>query len=217
MKVLVFGATGLTGAALTEGLLHDSATTEVVIFVRRTTHIRHPKLSEIIVDFDHLEQHAAAIQGDVVFNCLGTTLAKAGSQQAQQTIDRDYPIAIARLAAKNKVALMISVSSVGTTPKGNFYLKTKAEMEAGITAALGADRCVFMRPSFLVGHRKELRIGERIGLYAMRVIDHILVGSSSKYHSIKIEDLAKAMISIAKGAKSSPTPEYDEIMQLINR
>ena len=217
MKALIFGATGLTGNALCQQLLSDAACTEVVSFVRKATGLQHAKLREIVVDYDRLAQHTHEMTGEVVFNCLGTTLAKAGSQAAQQIIDRDYPIAIAHLAAAQKVPLMVSVSSVGTTPDaGNFYLKTKAEMEAGVVAAIGAQNAFFMRPSFLVGNRKELRIGERIGLFAMLGADLLLVGGLGKYHSIKVTDLAKAMIAIAKGKRpATNAPEYAEIMGLI--
>jgi uncharacterized protein YbjT (DUF2867 family) len=219
MKALIFGATGLTGEALCQQLLIDADCTVVVSFVRKATGLQHPKYREIIANYDRLADHTAEIAGDVVFNCLGTTLAKVGSQAAQQVIDRDYPIAIAHLAAANKVPLMVSVSSVGTTPDtSNFYLKTKAEMEAGVVAAIGVQNTFFMRPSFLVGNRKELRIGERIGLFAMYGVDLVLLGGLRKYHSIQVADLAKAMIQIAKGNRpATQTPEYDEMMRLIKK
>ncbi len=215
MKAIVFGASGLTGEALTAQLLADNSVNEVIVFVRRTSGASHAKLTEIVIDFDKISDSAAAIKGDVVFNCLGTTLAKAGSQAAQQRIDRDYPIAIAQIAAQNNVPLMVSVSSVGTSDSGNFYLRTKAEMEAGVTAAMRAERCIFMRPSMLMGDRKEFRLGEKIGIYAMYGIDYLLFGSLRKYRSMPIPALAKAMINTAKGVKSTiNTPEFDEIMRL---
>jgi putative NADH-flavin reductase len=229
MKVLIFGASGLTGEALSQIALQDKSVTEVVHFVRRATAPNTPKLTEIVVDFNQLEHYAAAIKGDVVFNCLGTTLAKAGTKAAQQVIDRDYPIAIARIAAQNGIPLMISVSSVGTTAadtNSNFYLQTKGEMENGIVAAYTAftpnntgentaAHCFFMRPSFLVGKRKEFRLGERVGLYVMLGADYLLFGSLRKYRSMPIEHLAQAMLHLAKGAQSNTTtPEFDEIMRL---
>ncbi len=215
MKAVIFGASGLTGAALTAQVLAESSVNEVVVFLRRASGMRHAKLTEIIIDFDKMQEHAAQINGDVVFNCLGTTLAKAGSQAAQQRIDRDYPIAVAQIAAANGVPLMVSVSSVGTSESGNFYLKTKAEMEAGVVAAMGANRSVFMRPSMLMGDRKEFRLGEKIGIYAMYGIDYVLLGGLRKYRSMPINALAKAMINVAKGkTPTTNTPEFDEIMRL---
>ncbi len=215
MKIILFGASGLTGAALTTQALADPTITEVVVFVRRASGESHAKLTEVVIDFDKMQDYANLIKGDVVFNCLGTTLAKAGSKAAQQRIDRDYPIVIAQIAAANHVPLMVSVSSVGTSDSGNFYLKTKAEMEAGVVAAMGVERCVFLRPSMLVGDRKEFRLGELIGIYAMYGIDYLLLGGLRKYRSMPIPALAKAMLNLAKGKKSNTnTPEFDEIMRL---
>ena len=79
MKALIIGATGATGKDLVNVLLQDNTYTEVVIFVRRPTKITHPKLEEILTDFDDLEKVSADINGDVLFICLGTTLKAAGS------------------------------------------------------------------------------------------------------------------------------------------
>ena len=54
MKALIIGATGATGKDLVQILLNDPDYTAVVIFVRRASGITHPKLSEIITDFDKL-------------------------------------------------------------------------------------------------------------------------------------------------------------------
>ena len=74
---------------------------------------------------------ASEIKGDFLFNAIGTTIKQAGSKAEQQRIDRDLPIAFARIASGNGVKMMLNVSSVGANIKGGFYLKTKAEMEAG--------------------------------------------------------------------------------------
>ena len=80
MKALIIGATGATGKDLVDILLNDSDYKEVVIFVRRHTGINHPKLVEVLTDFDQPEKVASSINGDVLFSCLGTTLKAAGSK-----------------------------------------------------------------------------------------------------------------------------------------
>lgn len=216
MKVLIFGASGLTGSTLIPLLLADASVREVVLFVRKIdSRLSSPKLKQIVVDFDKLSDYADEIRGDVVFNCLGTTLAKAGSQAAQQRIDRDYPIAIAQLAAANGVGCFVSISSVGAdATSGNFYLRTKGEMEAGVAAAMGK-KAYALRPSMLVGNRHEFRLGEKIGIYAMKLADPLLGGTWRKYRSMPILSLAKAALAIAKGKlPTSAAPEFDEIMAL---
>ena len=83
---------------------------------------------------------SSEIQGDVLFNALGTTIKKAGSKEEQQRIDRDLPVAFAKIASANGVKIMLNVSSVGANLNGGFYLKTKAEMENGTTKYLSRNR-----------------------------------------------------------------------------
>ncbi len=54
MKALVIGATGATGKYLVDELLKGSDYESVRIFVRRPTGIRHPKLTEHVIDFAHI-------------------------------------------------------------------------------------------------------------------------------------------------------------------
>jgi uncharacterized protein YbjT (DUF2867 family) len=216
MEAIVIGATGLTGQALTKYLLQDNAFTKVRLLVRKKTNLIHPKLEEIIFDFEHPERQVSALKGDVLFNALGTTIKKAGSQSAQQIIDRDYPIALAQLAKAQGVTKMLNVSSVGADEhSSNFYLRTKGEMETGVQKIFG-NQAIFFQPSFLIGKRQEFRLGEKIGILAMKVADILLVGPLSKYHSIEAEAVAKAMIEYSKNEKTTAqTFDYQGIMKLI--
>lgn len=56
MKALIIGATGATGKDLVQSLLQDPDYTSVVIFVRRSAGIVHPKLTEVLTDFDKLDE-----------------------------------------------------------------------------------------------------------------------------------------------------------------
>ena len=57
----------------------DATFDRVDIFVRREVKIPSAKLVAHIVDFDHPEQWADMISGDVLFSTLGTTIKAAGS------------------------------------------------------------------------------------------------------------------------------------------
>jgi N-acetyl-gamma-glutamylphosphate reductase len=65
MKALIIGATGATGKDLVKVLLDDPTYTEVVAFVRRSSGLLHSKYSEVITDFDKLEEVSDFIKGDV--------------------------------------------------------------------------------------------------------------------------------------------------------
>lgn len=195
MKVNIFGATGLVGNLLLQECLTNEKISQIKIFVRKPIELIHPKLLQVTVTYDSLEQLASEIEGDVVFNCLGTTLKQAGSQSAQYQVDCEYPIKVAQLAAKNGVKCMVNVSSVGTSESSNFYLKTKADMERGVAAAIGS-KSYFMRPSFIVGDRKDFRLGEKIGIFLALLINPLMIGGLRKYRSIEAKKIAMAMLQL---------------------
>jgi len=215
MKAIIIGSTGLVGNLILQEILHDNDFSEVRIFVRKPTGIVNQKLKEIVTPLKDIDALSSEMKGDVLFNALGTTIKKAGSQQEQQRIDRDMPINFARIASENGVRLMLNVSSVGASMNGGFYLRTKAEMENG-TEKYFSGMVFHFRPSFLIGNRKDFRLVEKIVSVMMTVIDPILTGSSKKYRSMPAEKLAKAMVSICKNSVGKPTIlYYPEIMQCI--
>jgi uncharacterized protein YbjT (DUF2867 family) len=215
MKAIVIGATGLVGNFILKEILNDNDFSEVRIFVRKSTGIINPKLKEIVSTMDDILTLSSEIQGDVLFNALGTTIKKAGSQKEQQRIDRDLPIIFARIASKNGIKMMLNVSSVGASMSGGFYLKTKAEMENG-TKEFFPDSVFHFRPGFLIGDRKEFRLMEKIAFGVMKAIDPLLSGASRKYRSMPADKLAKAMVGLSKNPVGKPTVlHFSEIMQCI--
>jgi uncharacterized protein YbjT (DUF2867 family) len=215
MKAIVIGATGLVGNLILKELISDNDVSEVRIFVRKPNGMINPKLKEIVTPMTDINILSSEILGDVLFNALGTTIKKAGSQEEQQRIDRDLPIAFAKIASENGVKIMLNVSSVGANLKGGFYLKTKAEMENG-TGKFFPESVFHFRPGFLVGDRKEFRLVEKIASGVMKVVDPILTGSSKKYRSMPAYKLAKAMVSLSKNPAGKPTVlQFSEIMKCI--
>jgi len=79
------------------------------------------------VDFENLEHSLNNVQIHDVFCALGTTIRKAGSQEAFRKVDFEYPLRTASAAMKLGAKRFIVVSSVGAdASSSNFYLKTKA-------------------------------------------------------------------------------------------
>jgi uncharacterized protein YbjT (DUF2867 family) len=189
---LLLGASGLVGSHLLRQLLESPHYGEVVAFVRRPLNIQHPKLRQEILDFDNPD--ISKIKGDDLFCALGTTLAKAGSKEAQYRIDCTYPYEIGKIARQNGVRQYLLVSSVGADAKtSNFYLKTKGELEEKIRE-LDFEHFVSARPSFLLGEREEFRLGEKIALVLMKVF---AVFIPRRYRGIEAEKVARALIAKA--------------------
>jgi uncharacterized protein YbjT (DUF2867 family) len=215
MNAIVLGATGLVGNLILKEILNDNDFSEVIIFVRKPTGIIDSKLKEIVSQMKDINTLSSEIQGDVLFNALGTTIKKAGSQEEQQRIDRDLPISFAKIASENAVGIMLNVSSVGANVNGGFYLRTKAEMEKG-TEEFFPDRIFHFRPGLLVGNRKEFRLVEKIANGVMKVIDPILQGSFKKYRSMPADKLARAMVRLSKNPAGMATVlHFPEIMECI--
>ncbi len=111
---LVLGATGLVGGELVQLLLTDPTYHKVLVLVRRNLPLRHDKLEQHSVDFDRLSQHNALFAVDDVFCCLGTTIRKAGSQEAFRKVDYTYPYEAARLAAGQGGATVSASDGTGS-------------------------------------------------------------------------------------------------------
>ena len=208
---IIIGATGLVGSTLVEQILENPAYSKVVLLLRKPLNISHSKLVQEVIDFDNPD--ASKIVGDDLFCAMGTTLAKAGSKEAQYKIDCTYPYEIGKIAKDNGVKQYILVSSVGANfDSSNFYLRTKGDLEKKIES-VGFQNFVSLRPSMLLGDREESRLGEKIGKALSNILSPLLFGGLRKYHGIETSDVAKAMQLLAnQGLIGVKYVEYDEIM-----
>ena len=193
---LVLGGTGLVGGHLVRILLRDERYSLVKMLVRKPLDLHHEKLAQVVVDFDHLQ--AADLQADDVFCCLGTTIAKAGTQAAFRKVDFDYPVRVGELALEMGAKQYFMVSSIGADAQSSvFYAKVKGEAEAKL-ASLGYSTFVAFRPSFLLGNRQEFRFGEKIGIGIAKLLEPLMVGGLRKYKGIEAHQVAGAMVKWAR-------------------
>jgi uncharacterized protein YbjT (DUF2867 family) len=212
---IVFGATGLVGNLLLEELEKAGNYQTIKIFVRQTAGISLPVVEEIITDFSNIGGLGADLKGDDLFICLGTTIKKAGSIESMEKVDRDLPVDIAILARKNGVKRVAVVSSIGADPASkNYYLRIKGEMEQGILTT-GFEKTVIVRPSMLMGERKERRPGEIAGKVVMKVIKPVLSGKLLKFRAIHGRDVARAMIMLLDKETDKKIYESDELQKII--
>lgn len=211
---LVFGSTGLIGNLLVEELVKSDLYSSVKTFVRQSTGVTEHKVEENIVNFSDPGSFISKITGDDIFICLGTTIKKAGSVTNMKKIDRDLPVDIAAAAASNKVKRVAVVSSIGaSSSSSNYYLRIKGEMEDGILK-LDFKQKAIVRPSMLLGDRKERRAGETVGKVVMKAFNPVLMGKLRKYRAIHGRDVARAMIGILKEAPDKTIFESDEVQRI---
>jgi uncharacterized protein YbjT (DUF2867 family) len=214
-NAILLGASGLVGGFCLQALLADSDFSRITLLNRRGLAIApDPRLTQKTVSFENLTATDFA-GADDIFCALGTTIGKAGSQEAFRRVDFGYPLAAAQRALQAGAKQFVLVSSVGAdaTTK-NFYLRTKGELEQEI-CKLGFTAIHIFRPSLLLGKREEFRFGERIVATLMPVFGFAMAGGLKRYRAISAENVGKAMVAAAKQSKSGISIyEYHQIMQL---
>ena len=211
---IVFRYTGLIGGHLVNQLIQDNNYTKIKIFVRSQTSINNEKVEVINIDFNNLGNHKTEITGDDSFFCIGTTKQNSPNRDEYQKVELDIPKEIGQIAKANSVKSFIFISSIYANPNssGN-YVKFKGLVEEELKR-LNFSKLGILRPSFLMGKRKENRVGEKIGILTFSVLSPLLFGPFKKMRPISSEIVAKAMIKIAKENLQKITFESDEIVEL---
>ena len=192
MKAVVIGGSGATGRELVSQLLEDSRFEEVLVLLRKPFFGKRKGLTEVVVDFEHLEDYKHYIQGDVAFSCLGTTLKAAGSKEAQWRVDHDYQLAFASLAKENGVKSFVLLSAVGAHEDASFfYNKMKGTLERNIRK-LGFLQLVIVQPGGIERPNSD-RLGEKIFIHLLKFSNAL--GLFKRYAPIATDRLAKAMLA----------------------
>ncbi|XP_039981538.1 oxidoreductase HTATIP2 isoform X2 [Xiphias gladius] len=190
----ILGASGETGKVLLRELLERNIFSRITLIGRRQLTfegIAYGNLVQEVVDFEKLDDYAAAFQGhDVGYCCLGTTRAKAGTEGFIR-VDHDYVLKSAELAKAGGCTQFHLESSRGADKNSNFlYLKVKGQVEADVEA-LGFDRYAIYRPGVLLVDRQESRPGEWLARKFLGAFSAVCSTSMS----IPIHVVAKAMVS----------------------
>lgn len=195
---LVVGASGLIGKHLTNKLLASNYYLKVKVIVRKPLNIIHPKLEQLVMDFDNLD--ASKIVADDIFCCLGTTMKQAGSKDAFYKVDFTYPLNFAKAGLANGAKQFLLVSSMGADEKSMvYYSRVKGKVEKALSD-LRYPTLIILRPSMLAGERENPRMGEKIGKVFMDFFSPLI---PNNFKVISGEKVAQAMLNLAqKGIKN---------------
>jgi uncharacterized protein YbjT (DUF2867 family) len=205
-RVLLAGATGLVGQQALRQLLVDPQVGEVRVLVRRPLRPQDlladadvlpglDKLRICVADFEHLAEHADWLAVDWVLCALGTTIKKAGSQQAFRRVDLDYPLQLAQLAKAQGASQFLLVSALGASAQsGVFYNRVKGELEDAIRG-LDFDSVTVAQPSLLAGERAEFRLGEHVALWLDKLVGWLV---PERYKPVRVEQVAAGLLASAR-------------------
>lgn len=214
-KVIIVGASGLIGSSLLSALIRSEQIAEITLLLRNSLSISNPKVKEIVINFDELDNYASKINGDIIYCCLGTTKSKSPDPNNYRKIDLEYPLNLAKIGLQNGMSQFHVVSSLGASFESkNAYLKLKGELENELIK-LNIPSLHIYQPSFLEGKRQENRPLEKIMMPIMKLLNPILLGSLENYRSIKASDVAKAMMNQSikelKGTFTYPSKQIKEL------
>jgi len=161
MRCTLLGSSGLVGAACLRELSSCAEVDEIICPVRSASRTENVAKSRIVeVDFENLKAYKDLFNVDAVICCLGTTKKQAGSNKARDNVDLHLPLTAAGIAREQGVKHFLVVSAQGANPKSWFaYTRAKGLLEQGL-AMLGFDSLTIVRPSLLLGERKEKRFWE---------------------------------------------------------
>lgn len=199
---ILIGATGAVGSKVLDQLLADPDYGCVRVFGRRECGLEHEKLDERIIDFDIPSGWINDVMGDVLYCCLGTTKATAGSTAAQYKVDYTYQYQFAGAAAQNGCRILVVCSSTGADPDSKlFYPRMKGELDRDV-CDFPYHHISIVRPSMIDAKRKQFRLGETIGIALGKLLP--IIPGLSQYRPIKPETIARAM----RNAVHRNTGEY---------
>ena len=215
---LIAGATGLTGKKLLFSLLNNKEYIRIFVLVRKELAIKDAKLSQIIFNYDNESDYHDLPIVNEVFCCLGTTIKKAGSEEAFKKVDMDYPLILADYYSKKGCEKYLIITALGANESsGIFYNKIKGITEEKLKK-INFNSIYICRPSLLLGDRDEFRLGELLGKFFAKLVSWFLVGSLKKYRAIEASVLADAMMKLAaKNEKGIFVVESDQLQALSKR
>ena len=212
---LLFGVSGLVGGHLLNQLIKNNNYSKIKLFVRSVPQISDPKIEIIETDFNNLENHNEDIKGDDCFFCIGTTKQNSPDKNQYQRVELEVPKQIAQIAKSNSINSFVFISSGYADPKSSGdYLKFKGQVEEELKS-LNFTKLGIMRPSFLMGNRKEKRIGEKIGILVFKLLSPLLLGPLKKMKPINSKIVAKAMVAFVQSDTQKNTFESNEILKII--
>ena len=162
-----------------------------------------------MVDFETPESWADLLRGDVAFSCLGTTLAAAGSKEAQWRVDYDYQYNFAEHCRNNGVPTFVLISAAGAkAPSKLFYNRMKGQLEDAVKE-LEFPRLLIFQPSVLIRSNSD-RSGENFTVKAFKFLNKL--GILKRYRPMPTSVLAEKMRKeVAIAPKGVHTFTLDEI------
>ena len=188
-SAIVLGATGNVGGRIVQLLIQNPLCKKVVVVTRRKTDtFADPKVSEVVVNMDRLEEedapHAQGVDVALAAFGVGKGSAKMPEDEVRK-IEIAYPQAFCRAAKAGGARVCGVMTATGADPgSGMKYTKIIGEKEKAVES-VKFDFLGVYRPAVILGNSNTPGV---LG-YFMPLLHWAM---PSKYHSIHKNDLARA-------------------------
>ena len=204
----VFGGSGFLGRYITRRLAKEGWSVRVAVrrpnealFVR--TYGAVGQVEPILANIRDEGSTYSAIKGaELVVNSVG--ILTETRKQKFQAVQAKAAERIARLSAELKVKRLIHISAIGADASSqSLYAQSKAQGEASVREHF--EHAVILRPSIIFG--VEDQFFNRFAAMARISPALPLIGAETKFQPVYVDDVAKAVLRVAKGEASSPLYE----------
>ena len=201
-SAVVLGATGAVGSSVVRALLAGEVWRRVTVLVRRAdalADLKDARLERHVGDVLDAGEYERFLSGHgVAFCTMGIGEPSKGAREEFKRVDLDGTAAFAAACRRQGVHHFSLLTAVLANPKsGIHYTRIKGEVEERVKD-LGFARASFFRPSLLVTPTNRYGLTQGLALAAIPFLDPLLLGPLSRFRSIKVGDLGKAMVRHAE-------------------
>jgi len=168
---MIAGATGMIGAESIRQILQNQAEAKIFSLSRRAPSLTDKRLIHVPFDFsEKIQWPSEKPKAPIAICTLGTTIKKAGSQEAFRKVDFDFVVKFAELACELSATSFHLVTAHGASSRSSiFYNRVKGDVEAALQA-MPLNALHIYRPSLLIGERQEDRPGEGFAMAASKFL-----------------------------------------------
>jgi uncharacterized protein YbjT (DUF2867 family) len=194
---MLLGATGNVGGRILYLLVQSPLCKKVVVVTRRNVaELANPKVQQVVVNMDTLEEelapHARGV--DVALAAFGVGKGSATmADEEVRKIEITYPSAFASAAKAGGARVLAMMSAAGADSQSSTkYLRNMGDKEK-LSEELEFEFLGLYRPAVILGNSNT---PSALGL----VMPLVHWAMPSRYHSIHKDDLARAMVAQSEQA-----------------
>ena len=214
-SIVMLGATGAVGNIAARTLAQWPDLARLTLLGRRPAdNVLGPAVAQQAIDIFTPASYQAYLPGhDVALCTLGVGQPSQMSKEEFVRIDRDVVLDFARGCKSAGVRHFELLSAVGANAASrSLYLRTKGELQEGLKA-LDFERLSLFQPSMIMTPTNRYGFTQALSLFAMPLLDPLLVGGARKYRSIRVEQLGAAIANNVRTTGSGlEVLQFDQIV-----